>query len=327
MRDVLAFDERRLFSHEADARAAVLDGAHRRASPKRGDGFIHAFDEGGVGEAVAVGEVDDFDLRATRHEGAEVRAKLLDGVERFIPLGAAGCGVGHAADAGHAVALAVDEPVAEGEVLEEVGHAGRLHEAIARGDEPLAVAQALAFQGGVVGQETQCAGAVFKEPQRDEAEARAERRLGAGPGAPDDFVDGVTLADGVHHLADEQAHAAAFVLVDCAHGFDVLVEVFERSFVTQSLRRVVLGNDVPAEASGRLLAFGGDGFDDVVALLDDFPQAGGLGERSGVKRVELPGEALGREIADGIERRAPGATQAVRMDGGGCFHGRFGFRN
>lgn len=116
----------------------VGEGGEVGAAPECDHGAVHAFDEGWVGELAAGGEVDGLDVGAGGHEGVEFGAEVADGVESGVPLWGARSSVGGGFYAGHAVAFAVDEPVFEGEVLEEIGDGAGFHEAVAGGGEPVA---------------------------------------------------------------------------------------------------------------------------------------------------------------------------------------------
>ena len=107
---------------------------------------------------------------------------------------------------------------------------------------------------------------------------------------PDDFVHGVFLADGVHHLADEEFEAAAFVGVDGVGDDDLVVEIFEDFLLFEGLFVAVgaflgEGDDFKSVAGDVLFAFAGDRFDQVIAILDDFPHESGVAEEAAIEFV------------------------------------------
>jgi hypothetical protein len=120
---------------------------------------------------------------------------------------------------------------------------------------------------------TEAAFDVFGKTQWNKSEFSGEA---VGRGFPNDFVDGVFFADGVHHLADEEFEAAAFVGVDDVGDDDLIVEVLEGGFLFQGAFVAVAaffwkGDDLEAISRDVLFAFPGDGFDEIVAIFNDFP--------------------------------------------------------
>lgn len=262
------------------------EGGEVGAAPEGDDGAVHAVDEGWVGEFAAGGEVDGLDVGAAGHEGVEFGAEVADGVESGVPLWGARAGVGGGFYARHAVAFAVDEPVFEGEVFEEVGDGAGFHEAVAGGDEPLARGEGEGVVGGGGLEEAEFAGGVFEEPEGDEAEGGGEEFFIGGVWLVGDFVDGVFFCDGVEHLFDEEGEAAGEVVVAGVGGGEVVVEVLEGEFVLEGLWGVVEGEDFPFEAGDGFFAFGDDALEDVVAAFDGVPGEGGRGEVALVEGVE-----------------------------------------
>ena len=120
-------------------------------------------------------------------------------------------------------------------------------------------------------------------------------------GFPDDFVDGVFFADGIHHLADEKFEAAAFVGVDGVGDDDLIVEVFEDFLLLEGLFVSICafwgeGDDFESVAGDVFLALAGDGFDEIVAVLNNFPHERGIADIAAVEFVVGVGQIIRRNI-------------------------------
>ncbi len=104
-------------------------------------------------------------------------------------------------------------------------------------DQPAAGLHVHAVDGKFRRKKAQPALRAFEPPER--AETKCGRQTGTlalvasagGNRLPDDFVDGVAFADGVHHLADEERQAAGFVFLQRVGGGEMIVEIFERLFL------------------------------------------------------------------------------------------------
>jgi hypothetical protein len=119
--------------------------------------------------------------------------------------------------------------------------------------------------------------------------------------APDDFVDGVAFADGIHHLADEQFEPATFVAIQSIGASQVRIEIFEGGFVAEGLGLRFAGevwknNHFPTVPRDGLLAFRRHGLDGVIALLDGFPGEGRFGQITLFEGIQDPHQFLRRQI-------------------------------
>lgn len=279
--------------------AGAGEGGEVGAAPENEEGAVHALDEGGEGEGGGGVEVDGVDVGATGEEGAEVGSEGFDGVAGGLPGGGVGGCIGGGFDAGQSVAFAVEEPVSQGEVFVEVGEGGGLHEAVAGGDHPALIGERGRLALAIEGEEVEAAGSVLEIPEGDEAEVGGE--LCVGEGYPGDLVDGIGLADGVHHLTGEEGEASGEVVVEGMGGGGVLEEGADGLGMALSGGGVVMGGDFEAVAGGIGFAFGDDGFEEVIAVFDGFPEACGGGEVTVAKGIEGAGEGLRGEGANGVE--------------------------
>ena len=116
------------------------------------------------------------------------------------------------------------------------------------------------------------------------------RRSGVRGGAefegirlPDDFVDGVAFADGIHHLADEQREAAGFVFLQGVGGGEMIVEIFERLLLLLRGGGIIEGENFPAVAGDGFFALGRDGLELVIAAFHGVPGQGGVAEKAEAK--------------------------------------------
>lgn len=143
---------------------------------------------------------------------------------------------------------------------------------------------------------------------------------------PDDFVDGVFFADGVHHLSNEEFEAAAFIGIDGVGDDDLIVEVFEGGFLFEGAVVAVRaffgeGDNLESVAGDVLFAFGGDSFDQVVSILDDFPHERRIADVAATEFVVgVGGDAFGgiEALAD-RQNNAIGAQQIFKRSFIGCF--------
>ena len=297
-----------------DARAVSLafgNGAEITAAPEGGDEAVHTFDEG-IKRRVGAGEVNDLHVFRRIEDDAFGDEEFAEGFFHAVEHVAAASGGGAGNNTGFAVAAGIIGPVAEGEVFAHPGGCAGFHDPVASGDEPGAVLQFDAFDCVRRGEETKAAFGVFEKPERDEAQFRRESVRGW---FPDDFVHGVFFADGVHHLPDEKFKAAAFVGVDGVRDENLIVEKFEDFLLFQRLLVSVgaflrEGDDFESIAGDVFLALAGDGFDQVIAILDDFPHHGGVAEIAAVEFVVGGGERISRDVFGGIETLANGEDDA-----------------
>ena len=158
----------------------------------------------------------------------------------------------------------------------------------------------------------EAAGAVLEEPEGDEAELRGEgfARL------PDDLVDGVVFADGVHHLADEEGEAAGLVLVESVDDGNVIVELVEGAGVSLGLGGLFALEGLALELGDGFLAFAYDVAEDVVPFFHLIPREGGVADEAEEEVIEIDGKKLGGEAAEGVEAGTEGELDDVRGDQG-----------
>ena len=112
-----------------------------------------------------------------------------------------------------------------GSMFEDEDKRAGFHEAVVDGDEPFAGIQVLAINLKFGFEKAQFAARALEPPDGAEDEFGGE--IAGGIRLPDDFVDGVALADGVHHLANEQRKAALFIGFERGGDRDVIVKIFE----------------------------------------------------------------------------------------------------
>ena len=117
-------------------------------------------------------------------------------------------------------------------------------------------------------------------------------------------MDGVAFADGIHHLIDEELETAAFVGSQRMGAGEVAIEVVERVALKAGFVGTIFDQDFPAVAGDRFFAFGDDVLEHVIAVLHGLGGEGELGEVAVLESIDLGGEAVEGEAADGIRNLA-----------------------
>ena len=314
----IALDDVGLFTLETGAAAgagAAGDGAEVGAAPDRGHGAVHPLDEGRVRELALRAEIDGLDLAASVVGPGEFACCGFEGVQEGIPFGGSVGGIGDAFKARHPMAAAVDEPVAQGEVLVHPCHGAGDAAVSAFGHEPGAGGHVHAV--GAVGflDEPHSAFGVLAEPEwhLDHAGGVTVRNV-----TPDDVMDGVAGAVGGEELVDQEPDAAEFVLVQGGGDLQFVVESLQDFLLPGGqlgFRRVFGGDgqDIPVVPGDGGFGLRDDRGEDVVADFHGIDGAGQVADESGLEFPQLAGEFLRGEVRQRVEPRH--ALHADALDG------------
>lgn len=198
-------------------------------------------------------------------------------------------------------------------MLEHPGGGTGKHQPVPGGNHPAAGGKIAPFryalQRGFRIQEAKFAGGILEERKRHEPEPGGDKAAVRIAWVPQNLVNSKTFSDGIHHLAGEQFEAAFFAGINGMLTFQITIKVFQGSnmLFCQGIRgrvQVTSRENCPAMARDGFFSFGNDRAEEIIPLLQSFPDIGRFAEEAAFEAIKSTTESIGLEMGERVETEA-----------------------